>query len=48
MVLSNADVFVQIPPKVGAVPDGTIIPFESLLMESSGRWRRLRRSVLVE
>jgi hypothetical protein len=50
-VAPNGEVFVQIPPTVAPaaqVPDGTVIPFESLLTEASGRWRRLRRSVLVE
>jgi uncharacterized repeat protein (TIGR01451 family) len=31
-----------------AVPNGTVVPFEMLLTESSGQWRRLRRSLLVE
>jgi hypothetical protein len=48
MVTPNGEVSVQIPPTVAQVADGSIIPFESLLMESSGRWRRLRRTVLVE
>ena len=39
---------VSIMPSLAAVPNGTVVPFEILLTESSGQWRRLRRSVLVE
>jgi len=51
MVPQNGEVSVQIPPTVAAaaqVPDGSLIPFESFLTESSGRWRRLRHTVLVQ
>ena len=51
MVPPSGQVSVQIPPsvaQVALVPDGSVIPFDSVLMESSGRWRRLRRSVLVQ
>ena len=40
---------VSVMPKLAATaPDGTVVPFEVLLTGSSGQWRRVRRSVLVE
>jgi uncharacterized repeat protein (TIGR01451 family) len=39
---------VTFPATVANVPNGSVVPFEMLLTETSGRWRRLRRSALVQ
>jgi uncharacterized repeat protein (TIGR01451 family) len=48
MLPPDGEGFVQLPPTVAQVPDGTVVPFESWARESTGAWRRLRRSVRVE